>query len=142
MKPTRPFFPTLWLASIAVVHLSTTAGAEQSSSAEHQRCIAESGGVTVQMLDCLGAELERKDAELNDLWAKVPAAIGSDAMTPVRKAQRAWIAFRDAQCEAASSLTGDGSLSAIAYSSCVLEMTEDRVSELRRMLEPAGEASN
>lgn len=49
----------------------------------------------------------------------------------LRAAQRAWIAFRDAECGLAYAMWGSGSMRNIAGSNCSLEMTASRTIELR-----------
>ncbi|MEM9427653.1 MAG: lysozyme inhibitor LprI family protein [Pseudomonadota bacterium] len=49
----------------------------------------------------------------------------------LRAAQRAWIAFRDAECGLAYAMWGSGSMRNIASSNCQLEMTAARTIELR-----------
>lgn len=54
----------------------------------------------------------------------------------LRGAQRAWIAFRDAECALARAFWGSGSMGRIAGASCMLEMTADRAIDLRALREP------
>ena len=56
-------------------------------------------------IECLEADYAQADAELNAAWPKVTAKppSGSDQAAQrdrIRAAQRAWIAFRDADCAA------------------------------------------
>ena len=51
----------------------------------------------------------------------------------LREAQRAWIAFRDAECGLAYAMWGSGSMRNIASASCQLEMTAARTIELRNL---------
>ena len=51
------------------------------------------------------------------------------------KAQRAWIAFRDASCELSYAVWGAGSMRHIAGADCVMTMTAARTVELVRMRE-------
>jgi len=53
----------------------------------------------------------------------------------LRTAQRAWIAFRDADCALAHAMWGSGSMRQIAGASCVLDMTAQRTIELRFLTE-------
>ncbi|MEM7190244.1 MAG: lysozyme inhibitor LprI family protein [Pseudomonadota bacterium] len=56
-------------------------------------------------LDCLETTYAKADAELNAIWPDVLASHPSGGMVEqhkadIRAAQRAWIAFRDADCTA------------------------------------------
>ena len=50
-------------------------------------------------------------------------------------AQRAWIAFRDAECGLAYASWGSGSMRNIAGADCVMRMTAERTIDLREMRE-------
>ena len=104
----------------------------------------EGGGTTLGISMCSQTETDVWDAILNAeyrqtmTWAKqrdaqegpeFPAfANRADAL---RNAQRAWIAFRDAECELEYSLWGAGSMRHIAGSSCLMQQTAQRAIELR-----------
>ncbi len=53
----------------------------------------------------------------------------------LRDAQRAWIAYRDAECGLANAIWGSGSMRHIAGSTCMLNMTARRTIELFEMRE-------
>ena len=60
-------------------------------SADYSKCIEQSGGTDAGMLDCMGAEAERQDKKLNDVYKKL-----MNQLTPARKkqlqeTQRIWI---------------------------------------------------
>ena len=62
-------------------------------------------GSNAQMTDCVANAYARADARLNRTWKQVMATLrdNDDATNAMReglvRAQRAWIAFRDADCE-------------------------------------------
>src|SRR5690606_5118972 len=56
----------------------------------------------------------------------------------LRYAQRAWIAFRDANCAMEYGVWGAGSMRQIAGADCQLRMTAERTLELRLYAEQAG----
>ena len=49
----------------------------------------------------------------------------------LRAAQRAWIAFRDAECGLEYALWGSGSMRNIAGTDCLMHMAAERTIELR-----------
>src|ERR1700691_3670786 len=51
---------------------------------------------------CAGQEAERVDADLNKAYRQLLAKAGSDqnAVTKIKAAERAWVAYRDAYVEA------------------------------------------
>ncbi len=112
-------------------------------------CMELPGGqTTVGMADCLGAETQAWDSLLNALWPRLKAdaaeadAIESpqDAGLPGRgesllAAQRAWIAFRDAECLHAYARGGMGTIRTLYGASCQLEETAERALEFRAWLQ-------
>lgn len=105
-------------------------------------CIAgEADGQTTQgMAQCIQAEHRYWDEALNREYQAVRAdLVRSDAADQpeyahradrLRDAQRAWIAFRDAQCALDYSLWGNGSMRLLSGASCQARRTFDRVRDL------------
>jgi uncharacterized protein YecT (DUF1311 family) len=100
-------------------------------------CQSQPGGQsTLGMSQCNVAEAEAWDRLLNDTYRKlVTAAKQGGYEADLRKAQRAWVAFRDSDCALAYAVWGDGSMRQIAGSACQLDRTATRVLELRAFLE-------
>ena len=112
-------------------------------------CMAEPGGeTTVGMSMCLQAETDAWDQLLNDEYRETMAfmtALDDDErayfpgyavrVEKLRAAQRAWIAFRDAECALAYAEWGSGSHRHIAGSACFADMTRARTIALRDMRE-------
>ena len=126
-----------WLLAITVTTLSTAAhAAEDGYSATYTACMNESGGVTMNMLDCMGSETEQHDARLNQNYKTAMQALTPAQQTQLRDAQRLWIKFRDADCALLGSLTG-GSIDRINSASCFLDMTKQRADHLAGLAEPS-----
>ncbi|HEV2865582.1 MAG TPA: lysozyme inhibitor LprI family protein [Allosphingosinicella sp.] len=96
-----------------------------------------------EMNRCAGLRFERADAELNRVYREAvrqeQAAdreeTGYGDMHPtyeeaLRAAQRAWVAFRDAQCEYESFEARGGSMQPMLYEGCRARMTQERTREL------------
>jgi uncharacterized protein YecT (DUF1311 family) len=58
---------------------------------------------------------------------KLPA----DDAALLRKTERAWLAYRDAQCEAVRTLLGEGTKAPVAWMSCKLELTHKRTIDIQ-----------
>lgn len=82
--------------------------------------------------DILNAEYGKTQSYMTQLDATEPPVLGArpDAL---RKAQRAWIAYRDAECELTYLRWQGGSIRSIAAANCGLIMTARRAFELRDM---------
>ena len=99
------------------------------------------GGSTTQgIAACIAAETAIWDDILNaeyrttrtDLKTR-DANEGSDLAGSLQKVQRAWIAFRDAECDLTYAQWEGGSVRGIAYANCLLVMTAERSIALRDM---------
>ncbi|MEM8850088.1 MAG: lysozyme inhibitor LprI family protein [Pseudomonadota bacterium] len=74
------------------------------------------------------------DGELNRLWSVVkPAADARGTGQALLDAQRAWLRYRDATCEAEQNEYAGGSIAAMVYWSCMDRLTLQRNAELRAM---------
>ena len=119
-----------WLLAIAVTTLSAGENAaDDGYSTTYTACMDESGGVTVNMLDCMGSETEQQDARLNQNYKAAMQALTQAQQTQLRDAQRLWIKFRDADCALLGSLTG-GTIDSVNSASCFLDMTKKRADDL------------
>ncbi|MCX7635815.1 MAG: lysozyme inhibitor LprI family protein, partial [Syntrophales bacterium] len=49
----------------------------------------------------------------------------------LRKAQRAWIKYRDSCCEAEASLFEGGTMYGLVYTNCMIDLTIERTKRLR-----------
>jgi len=83
-------------------------------------------GVTVGILDCNGAELDRQDARLNRLYNAIMARSNPRQKAKLRTLERRWIDERDAHCKRESAPEEGGTLASIIYSSCILDQTIKR----------------
>lgn len=92
---------------------------------------------TYGILRCGEAELAVQDARLNKAYKADMADLADapDAKAALLKAQRAWIAFRDADCATASALSG-GTIHPIVVQNCYLEHTARRAQALEELLQP------
>ena len=98
----------------------------------------------MDMNACAEIDFERADAELNRVWRALIADVqasdradntGGENERRYRAAQRAWIAFRDAECDVAGLEALGGSMEPMLISGCLAQKTRERIAELR-----AGEA--
>ncbi len=103
----------------------------------------EGGQTTFGMMSCLLAERDVWDERLNKVYKEARAfakAMDQSDMDlfpeyavrdeQVLAAQRAWIAFRDANCAMEYGVWGAGSFRQIAGADCVMRMTAERTLDL------------
>ena len=101
------------------------------------------GSTTLGISECIQAETAEWDAILNEEYKatqELNAMADGEGLSPLtsradalRDAQRAWIAFRDADCGARYAMWQDGSIRVIVAANCHLTMTAQRAIDLRDM---------
>lgn len=102
-----------------------------------ESCMGASGGVTLAMIDCIGEEFTAQDRRLNTVYQQALAALPAPRRAAFARAQRAWVAFKEAECDFVLDPDG-GSLARIAANDCMLRMTATRADELEAVLADAG----
>jgi uncharacterized protein YecT (DUF1311 family) len=86
--------------------------------------------------DCAAQAAKAADIKLNAAYQTVMANSDKQRQDLLRKAQRAWISFRDANCNVYDDMTRGkdsplrGSLATQLYLECVKKMTAERTLEL------------
>ncbi|MEM9733656.1 MAG: lysozyme inhibitor LprI family protein [Pseudomonadota bacterium] len=100
---------------------------------------------TVEMKFCAGEELDRADAQLNATWTRAMGhARAADAdwlpegapsrVELLRDAQRKWIPYRDAACEAQATKYYGGTGQTLELVVCLTGMTKQRTRELQSFI--------
>lgn len=86
--------------------------------------------------DCAAEGMLRADAALNETYGRIMARLkpAPAAAQALRDAQRAWIRFRDGECDFATIDLAGGSIRPMMLTQCRQRMTEQRVTQLRRYL--------
>ena len=114
-------------------------GDAECASLMTEACIAAGPGhdTTCGLNSCTAFLCRLWDDELNRLWPRLLARQSAAEAEVLRARQRAWIAERDAGCEAAAAEMGGGSAATFTLDGCLQNRTEERVAEFRDMLEIA-----
>ena len=96
---------------------------------------------TQGMVECYGAAYEAWDAALNDAYGALMKTLTAEEAGKLRDAQRAWIAFRDAESNfLASLMTPDrGTIMRITTNAMMTDLVKQRTQALRSLAEPWGE---
>ena len=98
-------------------------------------CMDKSGGVTMDMIECIGAETQRQDARLNKAYKVLTGSVTPERKKQLQEAQRTWIKFRDANCGFYYDPDG-GSLARVSANNCMMTMTANRAKELENLAQP------
>jgi uncharacterized protein YecT (DUF1311 family) len=126
--------PAMLLASICMLAPFASATAEEE-------WICDKAMSNAETRQCADREFKKHDAELNRLYKKllenaadqgdVQQGYGVPPLEALKQAQRAWVAFRDANCHWKSTSFYGGTGQSVIMSSCLAIATRDRVEELK-----------
>ena len=79
---------------------------------------------------CAGQDYVAADRELNRVYRLVLSENQSEANL-IRQAQRVWVSYRDADCNAVGAGWGNGTGRSMAVAICKTELTNERAKRLR-----------
>lgn len=82
------------------------------------------GETQMEINECAGIAYDKADKRLNQVYRKL------ERTPELVAAQRAWIAFRDAQCSYQASAYKGGSMQPMVYAGCLQSLTEERIKQL------------
>ncbi|CAI8740789.1 lysozyme inhibitor LprI family protein [Pseudomonas sp. IT-P4] len=88
------------------------------------------------MNQCAAQQNAAADKELNALYQQITSRLKSnpDGKKQLVGAQRAWVAFRDAECRFSASGVEGGSVYPLIYGNCTTELTKARVQTFKQYL--------
>jgi len=130
-------FKPVLAAVVVTIAIATFFGKAQAQDVDCNNAMS-----TVEMKFCAGKELDRADAGLNAAWKQAMAGArrdDADRLPPgappraglLLDAQRKWIAYRDAACEAQSTLFYGGTGQTLLGTTCLTKLTQQRTADLR-----------
>jgi uncharacterized protein YecT (DUF1311 family) len=133
------------LTIAALIFFSGFAEAAETDSlkdidATYQNCIA-SASATVASKQCGSDAYEAADAVLNKTYNAIATRYaGTDPdnveiLSRLKTAQRAWLPFRDAQCELEAADSLGGTNEGVILNSCLYQQTATRVKALHEQFE-------
>lgn len=96
---------------------------------QKSRC---SSGSMMEMNTCLAEEYRLTDARLNATYRRLQRELLNPA--PLRRAQTAWLRFRDLECEFHMPKEEPGSLTPYARNACFINLTEKRILDLEEIV--------
>ncbi|MGC2415818.1 MAG: lysozyme inhibitor LprI family protein [Stellaceae bacterium] len=93
-----------------------------------------------ELNECAQREYLKTDAELNRLYRQLRQKIGDAAL--LAASERAWIAYRDRECEFETDGDAGGSIRPMHQADCLKAKTVARNAELRQLLKCWEDASS
>ena len=113
--------------------------ASQALAEEPLNCLDPQDQMT--MTQCAGLDFEKADNGLNAIWPALKAqAIEDDknegkglhdTEDALMASQRAWLAFRDAECKWQGFAAHGGSMEPMLVNMCAAKLTRDRIKQLQ-----------
>ena len=73
----------------------------------------------------------KADVELNKAYKKLLGSLDDEGMKLLKEAQRAWIAFRDAEAKRSADEARGGSMAPMLYSGALTRLTKERIQHLQ-----------
>lgn len=127
------------LATLAIAPLRVVGADLSEASKSTDPCVTQRD--TAEMTACASNTFASKDAEMNQAYKALLLSLASQyeggeagakaARKLLVEAQRAWIKFRDHDCEGQYKLWQDGSIRGIIHYGCLTDRTEQRTKELQ-----------
>lgn len=114
---------SLLLAAVSLSVLAPMAFAGEQGAPEN--CT----GSTLEMVDCLMAQHAHWDKELTIAYRQAMRDAPPAQKQKLRDAERAWIKYRDANCDYYAA--GEGTIARINAAVCLRDMTKQRALELK-----------
>ena len=87
------------------------------------------GDTQMEMNDCAAQDFDKADKRLNQAYKRL------EKTPELIAAEKAWIAFRDAECKYQAQAVEGGSMQPMVYANCLQSLTENRI----KQIQPAGE---
>ena len=115
----------------ATATLLMTAGAAQADD----RINCKSQDLNQMQLDqCAGIDFTAADAKLNTLYKQMMSKYDAANGAKLKAAERAWLAYRDAECDYETNGTAGGTINPMMDTMCRTEKTNARIKELNAQL--------
>lgn len=88
-------------------------------------CIEPTTQITMNV--CAWQDFEDKDAKLNVFYKKQANQLDKKQLERLMFAQRAWIKFRDTQCDYEAGFEEGGTIQPLIHSNCLSRLTDERI---------------
>jgi uncharacterized protein YecT (DUF1311 family) len=106
------------------------AGSVAAQTGDTAKTVCKDAKTQREMNECLASAYRDADEELNVFYSTLRKKFDSEALVKLQDAQRAWIKYRDTNCEAESALYEGGSIQPAVRAACLERATRARIAEL------------
>ena len=119
------------LFALPLVVVAAAPSVDRYYSKTYNDCMNEAGGSTLPMRDCIGAEHDAWDKQLNQVYQALMASRPAAAKTQLRDGERAWLKTTKQTCDHAGDDEAGGTLQNVEIDQCYLDETIRRTVYLR-----------
>lgn len=127
-------------AMLYAAFLLPICSASEEKKDEYTACRDKADDNYYEMDKCIGVELKRQDNRLNlnykNAMKSLDEAGQASREKKLKDAQKAWIIFRDKNCNMEASYAEGGRLENIIYGDCLIRLTRERADILVTILDP------
>jgi len=140
-----------WLSPASVVVAGLLAFASLAQAQDEPEVDCEKAMTQSDLNICANKDYEAADKDLNAVYKTTMTAVQETdkelgeidpnyvgAVEALKKAQRAWIGYRDGQCDLAGFEARGGSMEPMLVSGCLADLTKKRTAELKSLTEGLG----
>lgn len=120
-------------ALCVVIAITISAGRIHAQHMNVPDAPCRTDATTLDMFNCFSTALDKSDSDLNRLYQRVQTVVSGDELVDLKAAQRLWIKFRDANCDAEHELYDGGTAAPVVKLACLEAMTRHRTEELKVM---------
>jgi uncharacterized protein YecT (DUF1311 family) len=120
------------LAAIAlpVSSHAVTNRLEPAYSPTYEACLKRDGAVDFKARACVDTEIAQIDKSLNATYQKLLSKLEPERQKRLQAAERAWVTYRDRQCDYVLGSDQPGTLDLVWQRQCVLRLTALRNGDL------------
>ena len=83
---------------------------------------------------CWGNEYKKADVVLNQVYRKLVSMVDGEQAEQLKEAQTQWLKYRDTHCAFAADMYKGGSLRPTVLATCLMDVTNNRTTELRAQI--------
>ncbi len=94
---------------------------------------------TSDMIECADKDYRIADQALNRAYGAFKKTVDAAGNELLLNAQRAWLKFRDANCNLAADQARGGTMAPLLQIGCMTGMTKDRTKELNELVKGLGQ---
>jgi uncharacterized protein YecT (DUF1311 family) len=123
--------PHLRLLFLSVCLFVSNCAHTQHMNAPDSPC--QGSASNAEITSCFISASKTADERLNKVYCRIREVLSADEQRDLRSAQRLWLRFRDANCQAERNLYAGGSAAPMVYAACVEADTRQRTSDLKAM---------